>query len=99
MLDLNKLFTCPECGSKDTMDFDASTLMDRAFEDVMFAIKKVYDIESGDLVGFAVTGKDEDADYLADFNMVKHSEVAHEHLLGEGALRNVYCPTCQEGLE
>jgi Zn finger protein HypA/HybF involved in hydrogenase expression len=84
------IFVCPDCGPQDRMEFDASRLMERAFEGVMFDIVLMED-------GVAVLGKPEDADYLESFNMPLHCETARKMVLA-GELDAVYCPKCHDSM-
>lgn len=84
---------CPDCGAQSVWWFDASLLREREFEGVFFEVLE----QNGKLV---VRGRDEDADYLNDFNMKKltreAAEVVSEYLRGEQDPTHLYCPQCLE---
>lgn len=87
------VLACPDCGMQNLLHFDASTLMERQFEGVMFLIR-----QSDNADGFVVTGDPKDTEYLEDFNMKKHIRDATEMVreaIREGDLAPyIYCPKC-----
>ncbi len=87
-------FECSGCGPVDHLLFDASTLLERAFEGIFFIVRPQEAIP-----GFVVVTNPEHDDYLEDFNMPKHLNDAAEFLLEEGSAWLLWCPRCRESLE